>query len=648
VVIAMRLFSRPAKLLPSRRNSRYSYPAVEEAAPVVVAELDSGAARSPVNLLRLRRQHASAPARPGGPRRVLILSANVGEGHAAAARALAEQLELGHDDVEVTVVDGLRAMGRVLHYVVEDGYRTQLRLMPWSYSLTYWLLEHAAPARWVTKKLLYRLGARSLRRKIDAHTPHVIVSTYPAVTVVLGRLRQLGLVDALTVATITDMTGLFFWAQRGIDMHLVMYGESIESVERIAGSNSVRLVRPLIAAEFLEPRGREAARQALGLPLDGKVIVVSGGGWGVGDIDGAVGELARIPDATIVCLAGKNDLVREQLTARFAGSPRVRVLGFTDKMSELLAAADVLVHSTGGVTCLEAMARGCPVVSYGLPVGHAKINTRAMADRDLLRLANSTDELLEHVTRSCSTRPAAGPESAAVPRASDLVLDSPRRVRTIPAWRPRLAHTGASMMIALSAGTWMLSTDEVAALAAKVFRVHTVRTVATARPAVAVVVRTPQAAIPRVAGHLSRLGVHASFALSTVPSPATIQTLRGFGDAPMCEVDRGRWLRWLQTRTKLRTEQRALHLRHHFFYLAPQNRLTTGQLLMASTAGARPVEGSVAIDATSPVPTRPLRRGDVVVVTLDGTAASLRSFDRFAADLTAERLTGVSFSALAG
>ncbi len=90
--------------------------------------------------------------------------------------------------------------------------------------------------------------------------------------------------------------------------------------------------------------------------------------------------------------------------------PRVRVYGFTDKMPQLLAAADVLVHSTGGVTCLEAKAAGTPVVSYGLPVGHARLNTRAMATLDLLRLANNTDELREHVQASfAETGPAEAP-----------------------------------------------------------------------------------------------------------------------------------------------------------------------------------------------------------------------------------------------
>jgi processive 1,2-diacylglycerol beta-glucosyltransferase len=578
---------------------------------------------------------------------VLILSANVGEGHAAAARALCQQLENGPDDVEVTVIDGLRGMGPLLRYVVEDGYRTQLRFMPWSYSLYYWLLEHVAPVRFVTRTLLCRLGGRRLRRRIDEHDPDIVVSTYPAVTVVLGRLRRLGLVKCVTVATITDMTGLFFWAQRGIDMHLVMYDASLAPVERIAGRDSVQLVRPLIAAEFLEPCGREAAREELGLPPDGKVIVVSGGGWGVGDIGGAVDELTQIPDTTLVCLAGKNDLIREKLGSRFAGNPNVRVLGFTDKMPGLLAAADVLVHSTGGVTCLEAMARGCPVVSYGLPVGHAKINTQAMADLQLVRLANSTDELVGHVQASCEARREDAVSAGdSMPDAAEVVLRSPHRVRAIPAWRPRLANTTTALVLALGAGTWMLSTDELTPAAEKIF-VHPVKSWRTTRPDVGVIVRTSPAATHAIAERLHEDGVAASFAMTGVPASPTISALRSLGDAAMCEITPARALRWVETRAKLRREARMLRVAHrHFFYLAPN--LTVGQLVSARAAGARQVVGSVQISSTSPVPTRPLRPGDVVVMTITGSTSSMGAIDRFAGELAAEHLHGVPFSTLTG
>src|SRR5947209_10918063 len=109
--------------------------------------------------------------RPGAPTRVLVLSADVGEGHAAAARALAEQVETSSQPAEVTVIDGLAAMGRVLRPVVEDGYRVQLRVIPWSYTIVYWLLEHVRPFRAYTRRLLTLFGASPLRRTIEEHDP---------------------------------------------------------------------------------------------------------------------------------------------------------------------------------------------------------------------------------------------------------------------------------------------------------------------------------------------------------------------------------------------------------------------------------------------------------------------------------------------
>ena len=129
----------------------------------------------------------------------------------------------------------------------------------------YWLLEHVAPIRWAARRLLCLFGSRPLARRIAEHDPDVVVSTYPAVTVVLARLRRTHAIGCPTVATITDLTGLFFWAQPGIDMHLVMYGESMSPVERIAGEGSAQLVRPLISAEFLDAAlsaARPAARWA--------------------------------------------------------------------------------------------------------------------------------------------------------------------------------------------------------------------------------------------------------------------------------------------------------------------------------------------------------------------------------------------------
>jgi UDP-N-acetylglucosamine:LPS N-acetylglucosamine transferase len=606
---------------------------------------------------------AAAGAERARPRRVLILSADVGEGHATAARALAEQLETHPVPTEVTVIDGLEAMGHLLRLVVEDGYRVQLRFMPWSYTVFYTMLEHVPPVRWIVRRVLYLFGSRSLARHIAELDPDVVVSTYPVITVVLARLRRTGAIRCPTVATITDLTGLFFWAQPGIDTHLVCYGESVPAVERIAGEGSARLVQPLISADFLQPRCPLEARRALGLPEHGRMVMVSGGGWGVGDIEGAVQELCRAQEiSSIVCLAGRNEPLAAKLRTTFAAEPRVHVYSFTDKMPELLGAADVLVHSTGGVTCLEAKAAGVPVISYGLPVGHASLNTRAMAKLSLLRLANDLKELREHVQLSFAERIGGGGESlgaangrdgadGGTPRgdgAAGLVLDPPWRVRPIPAWRRRTVALAIQLPLLLLAGTWVMSTDDMTALASAILNVHQLKHVQTGAPDVGVIVRTPAGDLVPVARDLAAQGTRVSLADGVTSTAGIASTVRSLGDQILPAVpESGTFLRWVGTGSALHSQARALgHPRGRFYFLSPRGGLTPGQLLLARTAGGTPVYGALRLAARGTLPDRVVRAGDILVITADGSAASVSGIERIVAWLAESGLRVESLSSL--
>lgn len=631
--------------------------------------------------MRARTRTSTEPSRRA--RRVLILSADVGEGHAAAARALAEQVHAAEQGAQATIVDGLAAMGPLLRPVVQEGYRIQLHVMPWTYTLVYGTLERIAPVRWVARRLLCALGARPLSRCIEEHAPDVVVSTHPVITVVLAWLRSRGIVQCPAIATITDLTGLFFWAQPGIDMHLVMYGESIPAVERIAGEGSVMLVKPLISAEFLRPRSPIESRRALGLPEDGRMVVVSGGGWGVGDIEGAVRELCKAHDiGSVVCLAGRNEQLAERLRRTFESESRVRVLGFTNKMPDLLVAADALVHATGGVTCLEARATGTPVISYGLPVGHARLNTRAMAELDLLRLSHDARDLVRHVREVFAERhsgasvtwqgslsyqeappegaPAdesapgsgglalcaatatstsiAAPAEVIEPDAVDIVLDPPRRVRAIPVWRTAAVALVVQLMLLVLVGGWVMSTDEVSALASIILQVQSLKQVRTSSHEVGVIVRAPVAQITPLASALARRGIHVSFADDAgVPSPATLSQMRLLGDEVLPQAPKAvGMLGWVRTRGALGAQARALGLKHGYYFLQPGRSLDVGQIVLAGASDATPVSGALKLSAGSDSLRRgSVKDGDVIVVYANGSSASLRGIQRLAAELSA-------------
>jgi UDP-N-acetylglucosamine:LPS N-acetylglucosamine transferase len=251
----------------------------------------------------------------------------------------------------------------------------------------------------VLREALGALGSRGLIRLVTRHRPQVVVSTYPVTTEVLGWMRRHGSLDVPAVAVITDLASLRFWAARGIDLHLVTHPESVAEVRRVAGHGAaVRVVRGLVDPAFYEPRPVADARRALGLPAEGGVVIVSGGGWGVGDLEGAVELIAGVPGVAVtVCLCGRNEVLQRRLQAVYGGRPDVIVQGFTTEMSEWLAAGDVLVHSTAGLTVLEAAMRGCAVISYGWNRGHIRLNNQAFVRFGLAAVAHDRRQLRAQV-----------------------------------------------------------------------------------------------------------------------------------------------------------------------------------------------------------------------------------------------------------
>ncbi len=108
-------------------------------------------------------------------------------------------------------------------------------------------------------------------------------------------------------------------------------------------------------------------------------------------------------------------------------------------------------------------------------------------------------------------------------------------------------------------------------------------------------------------------------------------------DELLPEVPGSALLRWVRTRGVLRSQARALGLRHRFYYLQPRGGLSVGQLVLGRTAGATPVSGALRMSATGAMPTRRLRAGDVLVVELDGSPASVAGLERIVSWLGGSR-----------
>lgn len=358
-----------------------------------------------------------------GPPRILILSAAIGEGHDLPARVLRDGILRERPDAVVEIRDAVAEAGGIIERLIGQEAPLQHRWLNWFFDAEYWLLFRFPPGRAFTMWAGRRLSRPTLRRLVADFQPDLLVSTYPGVTEVAGWMRDRGELTVPVVSAITDLAALRMWARGGIDLHLITHEESTAEVRSLAPASRVVWVRGLTSPQFDEPVDEASARRALDLPETGGVVLVSGGGWGVGDVNGAIDTSLSLPSVVaVIVLCGRSEALKQRLAARYGDDPRVRLLGFTERMSELMGAADALVHSTAGLTVLEAWIRGCRPISYGWGVAHVRMNNTAFARFGIAEVAGSRRALRGALERALAAPRRAFTGYGELPSAASEVL----------------------------------------------------------------------------------------------------------------------------------------------------------------------------------------------------------------------------------
>jgi UDP-N-acetylglucosamine:LPS N-acetylglucosamine transferase len=350
--------------------------------------------------------------------RVLIFTASIGAGHDQPARVLADGLRERGCTVEV--VDGLELAGPVARTIIGRASRVDSGAGNAAFNAGYRLATRIAPLGRAGTSALDKLTRGGFETFLRDHPADVLVSTYPLWSQLLGRMRADGSLQTAVVSAITDLAALDLWAHAGVDLHLITHPESAAEVRGVAGPAArIEAVHGLTDLGFTNPPERNAARTEL--PTRGSLVVVSGGGWGVGDLPAATDTALHYGADTVVVLVGHNEAARERMRTAYADDSRVQVWGFTDRMVTLLSAADVLIHSTAGLTVLEALMCDCRVISYGWERGHIRANNRAYEQLGMVSVARNRPQLAHALIYALAAPPTTS-EVPDLPAAADLVL----------------------------------------------------------------------------------------------------------------------------------------------------------------------------------------------------------------------------------
>jgi diacylglycerol O-acyltransferase len=334
------------------------------------------------------------------PERVLIISAEMGEGHNAAASALTEAIQESWPQCKVDKLDTMELHGVRFARAARWAYGFQLKAAPWTYEMFYDQLSRSDRFAGGAKSAVGAFFGRRLAKVIDGRQPDLVISTYPFGSAALDWMREKRGFSTLTVTYCPAFHVHPLWVYPHIDLHFVMYDTAGEHARMRGFEETMRLGAPPVRDGFGNT-SRGEARELLGLPPEEFVVLMTGGAWGIGDIAPGVEALLKMePPVHVVAVCGKNAALEAELRTAAADSDgRLVVYGYVSTMPELMAASNVVVTNGAGVTVLEALRTPRPVVAFAPLAGHGTASTTEMVRRNLAVEARDVQGLVEQIRR---------------------------------------------------------------------------------------------------------------------------------------------------------------------------------------------------------------------------------------------------------
>ena len=212
----------------------------------------------------------------------------------------------------------------------------------------------------------------ALRAELERQPADLVLSVFATGASAAAKLKA----DApgrRTVVLCTDVAVHRMWVAEGTDMFLVTSAAAAASVRRYLPRAPVAIVPPPVRSAFYAAPAQDRARMALGVPLEDFCVLIIDSGWGFGPLVESVSALADA-GVHVLAVAGRERRIERRLREQAARTPRITPFGFTDRVPELMAAADVVVALPGANTCAEARVVGRHLLLLDVMPGHGRDN----------------------------------------------------------------------------------------------------------------------------------------------------------------------------------------------------------------------------------------------------------------------------------
>jgi processive 1,2-diacylglycerol beta-glucosyltransferase len=302
-------------------------------------------------------------------RRALLLSGSIGMGHDVMAQACAGSLEAR--GWSTLTLDAMRLLGRTGSSAGEAVFRSMLSVPGLYDAFHFAALRTGGRLALLADAAARRQMVPRLRRHLDTHPADLAVSVFATAAAAVSHLHS-RYRDMTHVVFCTDVTPHRLWVHPFTDLYLVTSRAAESAVHRFQPEAEVAVVPAPVRPGFYDPPAQRDARARLGVPATERCVLLMSGAWGLGPLAVTATALGRA-GLHVLAVAGRNAKLETKLRMAAADEKRLHVFGFTDRVPELMAAADLVITSSGD-TCTEARVVGRDLLLLDVVPGHGRDN----------------------------------------------------------------------------------------------------------------------------------------------------------------------------------------------------------------------------------------------------------------------------------
>ena len=211
---------------------------------------------------------------------------------------------------------------------------------------------------------LDRLNTQPLIKFLKEYQPDIAVCTHFLPAEIISWLKAKDKISFPQAIVVTDFDAHALWLCHHYEQYFVALEETKIYLEKLGiESEKLSVTGIPIDAVFAQTKDKPAMREKYGLAKDKLTILVSAGGFGVGNIEFLLRALADLQTPSqIIAICGRNEDLKnklEILAEEKLNNERVnfKPIGFTKEMDEYMSAADLIVGKPGGLTTSEALAK---------------------------------------------------------------------------------------------------------------------------------------------------------------------------------------------------------------------------------------------------------------------------------------------------